>query len=110
MRWSIQDRQWSGPEVSGAGCDTAPRKDAFKQLSSLHIHGSSFLRWQAPINNYHVMHGRTAYADNAAEGRVRHLKRLWLETSVLVERPPYFENSFDSHWNAKRVASRMRVN
>jgi Taurine catabolism dioxygenase TauD, TfdA family len=62
------------------------------------------------INNYHVMHGRTAYADNAAEGRVRHLKRLWLETSVLVERPPYFENSFDSHWNAKRVASRMRVN
>lgn len=62
------------------------------------------------INNYHVMHGRTAYADAAAEGRIRHLKRLWLETSVLEDRPPYFENSFESHWNAKRSASRMQVN
>ena len=61
------------------------------------------------INNYHVMHGRTAYSDDAAEGRVRHLKRLWLETSVLADRPPYFENDVGSHWNAKRVASRMQV-
>ena len=62
------------------------------------------------INNYHVMHGRTAYADGAGEGRIRHLKRLWLETSVLNDRPPYFENSFDSHWDQKRSASRMQVN
>lgn len=62
------------------------------------------------INNYHVMHGRTAYSDDRSAGRVRHLKRLWLETRVLKDRPPYFANSSDSHWNAKRVASRMRVN
>ena len=36
------------------------------------------------INNYHVLHGRTAYEDDRAAGRVRHLKRLWLETSVLA--------------------------
>ena len=42
-------------------------------------------------------------------GRVRHLKRLWLETSVLASRPPYFANR-DSHWSARRTASRLRVN
>ena len=62
------------------------------------------------INNYHVMHGRTAYADDAHAGQVRHLKRLWLETSVLADRPPYFENNIGSHWSAKKVASRMVVN
>ncbi len=35
------------------------------------------------VNNYHVLHARNAYEDDRANGRVRHLKRLWLETSVL---------------------------
>ena len=59
------------------------------------------------INNYHVMHGRTAYEDERASGRIRHLKRLWLETTVLTSRPPYFANR--SHWEAKRSVSRLRV-
>ena len=62
------------------------------------------------INNYHVMHGRTAYEDDRSVGRVRHLKRLWLETDVLSDRPPYFANNIDSHWNTRRSASRMQVN
>jgi hypothetical protein len=62
------------------------------------------------INNYHVMHGRTAYADAREAGQVRHLKRLWLETSVLKDRPPHLANSAQSHWNKKRSASRMKVN
>jgi hypothetical protein len=61
------------------------------------------------INNYHVMHGRTAYEDDRESGRVRHLKRLWLETTVLSNRPDYFQNS-THHWSSKRTASRMRVN
>jgi alpha-ketoglutarate-dependent taurine dioxygenase len=60
------------------------------------------------INNYHVLHGRTAYVDDRQGGRVRHLKRLWLETSVLDSRPAHFANR--SHWSAKRTASRMQVN
>ena len=60
------------------------------------------------IDNYHVLHGRTAYEDARDAGRVRHLKRLWLETSVLESRPPYFENR-DSHWSERRTASRLRV-
>jgi len=59
------------------------------------------------IDNYHVLHGRTAYEDDRTHGRIRHLKRLWLETSVLASRPPYFANR--SHWEAKRSASRLRV-
>jgi hypothetical protein len=60
------------------------------------------------INNYHVLHGRTAYDDDRAGGHVRHLKRLWLETAVLTSRPPYFANR--SHWSEQRSASRMTVN
>jgi hypothetical protein len=61
------------------------------------------------INNYHVMHGRTAYEDDRGAGRVRHLKRLWLETEVLEDRPPYFATNSFMHWNERRSASRMRV-
>ena len=35
------------------------------------------------INNYHVLHGRTAYEDDVAHGYKRHLKRLWLATHAL---------------------------
>ena len=59
------------------------------------------------INNFHVLHGRTAYEDDRSAGRVRHLKRLWLETNVLTDRPPYFANR--SHWEANRSASRLRT-
>jgi hypothetical protein len=59
------------------------------------------------INNYHVLHGRTAYEDDRAAGHIRHLKRLWLETTVLTSRPPYFANR--SHWETKRSVSRLHV-
>ena len=58
------------------------------------------------INNYHVMHGRTAYSDDRQAGSIRHLKRLWLETRVLEKRPLHFRNSA-SHWDQKRSASRL---
>lgn len=63
------------------------------------------------INNYHVLHGRTAYKDGANPGTKRHLKRLWLETNVLKDRPPYFQNGGSgSHWGKKRTSSHMQVN
>jgi len=57
------------------------------------------------INNYHVLHGRAAYQDRP--GKVRHLKRLWLETDAYESRPPYFVNNVGSSWNEKRVISRL---
>ena len=58
------------------------------------------------INNYHVLHGRRAYVDDPAVGRVRYLKRLWLETGVLGpdDRPDRFARAGAmSHWEAKRT-------
>jgi len=59
------------------------------------------------INNYHVLHGRTPYRDDPSTGKVRHLKRLWLETEVLTDRPPQFANHGRSHWAKKRAISRL---
>jgi hypothetical protein len=59
------------------------------------------------VNNYHVLHGRTAYTDEPATGRVRHLKRLWLETEILEDRPPHFRNHGRAHWAAKKSISRL---
>jgi hypothetical protein len=59
------------------------------------------------INNYHVLHGRAEYVDDRAAGKVRHLKRLWLETEVLKDRPPYFRNNIDAWWARKKVISRL---
>jgi hypothetical protein len=59
------------------------------------------------VNNYHVLHGRRPYRDDPSTGRVRHLKRLWLETRVLQDRPVYFQNNSRSHWEQKRSISRL---
>jgi len=59
------------------------------------------------VNNYHVLHARRAYQDDRANGQVRHLKRLWLETEILKDRPPYFANHVSEHWSKKKVISRM---
>jgi hypothetical protein len=101
--------------------DAAPRltplaKTALKRLVELaddptwHVHMELLPGDIQFINNFHVMHGRTAYSDAREAGQIRHLKRLWLETTVLSDRPPHFANSGQSHWNEKRSASRMKVN
>ncbi|MBV8978885.1 MAG: TauD/TfdA family dioxygenase [Alphaproteobacteria bacterium] len=59
------------------------------------------------INNYHVLHGRTSYTDDAASGRKRHLKRLWLATHALEDRPPHFRKNVDHHWAKNRSVSRI---
>jgi len=59
------------------------------------------------INNYHVLHGRAPYRDDASTGRVRHLKRLWLETETLKERPQQFQNDSRRHWEQRRSVSRL---
>ena len=59
------------------------------------------------INNYHVLHGRTAYEDDVAHGSKRHLKRLWLATYALTDRPGHFKALGRSHWEARRSVSRV---
>ena len=60
------------------------------------------------INNYHVLHGRTVYEDDIAHGYKRHLKRLWLATHALTERPSYFAAlGRRSHWEERRSVSTL---
>jgi hypothetical protein len=61
------------------------------------------------VNNYHVLHARTAYEDDREAGLVRHLKRLWLATDVLPDRPPYFQRNLSGHWDKRRTVSRVAV-
>jgi hypothetical protein len=58
------------------------------------------------VNNYHVLHGRRAYVDDADAGRVRWLKRLWLATEILgpEDRPERFQAAgATNHWAARRT-------
>lgn len=65
------------------------------------------------VNNYHVLHGRDSYVDDRATGKIRHLKRLWLETEVLAEddKPERFRlGRNDNHWASKgRTKSELTV-
>ncbi len=58
------------------------------------------------VNNYHVLHGRRRYVDDAAAGKVRWLKRLWLSTDVLGpdDRPERFQRvGAMTHWGDQRT-------
>ncbi len=60
------------------------------------------------INNYHVLHGRTAYEDDVDHGYKRHLKRLWLATYALSDRPKHFAAlGRRSHWEERRSVSTL---
>ena len=65
------------------------------------------------VNNYHVLHARDAYEDDRPAGRIRHLKRLWLETDLLPddEKPARFRlGRTDSYWSSKgRTKSEIEV-
>jgi hypothetical protein len=61
------------------------------------------------VNNFHVLHARTAYVDDRAAGKVRHLKRLWLETEVLQDRPPVFRRNVSGHWQDKQSISLLHA-
>ena len=65
------------------------------------------------VNNYHVLHAREAYVDDRPAGKIRHLKRLWLETDVLTdgEKPERFRlGRIDGYWASKgRTKSELKV-
>lgn len=59
------------------------------------------------VNNYHVLHSRSPYVDDKPAGKVRHLKRLWLETPLIEDRPRWFRNNVGLHWGQKPTVSRL---
>jgi len=65
------------------------------------------------VNNYHVLHARHAYEDDRPAGKIRHLKRLWLETDVLADadKPERFRlGRTDGYWASQgRTKSELNV-
>jgi hypothetical protein len=65
------------------------------------------------VNNYHVLHGRDGYRDDREAGKIRHLKRLWLETDILADedKPEHFRlGRTDGYWSSKgRTKSELVV-
>ena len=63
------------------------------------------------INNYHVLHARRAYEDDRASHRIRHLKRLWLETEVLAadDKPPHFRLGRTDNWWARQGPTKSEL-
>lgn len=56
------------------------------------------------VNNYHMLHARRSYTDDRESGKIRHLKRLWLETNLLTnaQKPKVFRLGLtDSYWSSK---------
>jgi len=61
------------------------------------------------INNYHVLHGRQEYEDDVPNGYKRHLKRLWLATRYLKDRPDIFRRKVQSHWGKNISVSKIEA-
>ncbi|MFP6639734.1 MAG: TauD/TfdA family dioxygenase, partial [Myxococcota bacterium] len=84
-------RHANAPRIDKQAETAMQRVDAMTQDESYNVYMDLEPGDIQFINNYHVLHARTAYEDDHETGQVRHLKRLWLATETLEERPPYFQ-------------------
>ncbi len=64
------------------------------------------------VNNYHVLHARDEYEDDRPAGRIRHLKRLWLETDLLTDgdKPEWFRLSRTDDWWSRQGRTKSELN
>jgi hypothetical protein len=110
---SSSARHDGAPRVSAAARAAMDRLDALCADPRYHVSMDLEPGDMQFVNNYHVLHGREAYRDDRPGGRIRHLKRLWLETDVLSDsdKPPHFRlGRTDSYWSRHgRTKSDLRV-
>jgi hypothetical protein len=97
-------RHDDAPLPSDAAREAMNRVDAMCADPTYHVSMTMRPGDMQFVNNYHVLHARTAYEDDRQSGRIRHLKRLWLETEVLgdEDKPERFRlGRTDSWWSSK---------
>ena len=106
-------RHEDAPRPSDAAREAMNRVDAMCADPQYHVSMTMQPGDMQFVNNYHVLHARDAYEDDRPAGRIRHLKRLWLETEVLAddEKPERFRlGRTDSYWASKgRTKSELNV-
>ena len=106
-------RHDDAPEVSSAAREAMDRLDALCADPQFHVSMQLQPGDAQFVNNYHVLHARAAYRDDRERGRIRHLKRLWLETELLTndEKPELFRlGGANSWWSSKgRTKSELRI-
>ena len=94
-------RHEDAPRPSAAAREAMDRVDAMCADPEFHLEMTMQPVDMQFVNNYHVLHARRGYVDDRPAGRIRHLKRLWLETELLTndEKPEQFRlGRTDSHW------------
>jgi len=106
-------RHEDAPRPSDGAREAMDRIDAMCADPQLHVSMTLQSGDMQFVNNYHVLHARDAYEDDRAAGRIRHFKRLWLETDALAdgEKPERFRlGRTDSWWSSKgRTKSELNV-
>jgi alpha-ketoglutarate-dependent taurine dioxygenase len=106
-------RHEDAPRVSAAGRAAMDRLDAMCADPQYTVAMGMQPGDMQFVNNYHVLHGRDAYRDDRPAGKIRHLKRLWLETDVLRDddKPERFRlGRTDNYWASKgRTKSEIEV-
>lgn len=94
-------RHDDAPPISAAARAAMDRVDQLCADPSFHVSMQLEPGDMQFVNNYHVLHARTAYEDDRPNHKIRHLKRLWLETDLITNaaKPERFRlGRADGHW------------
>ena len=107
-------RHEDAPRPSPAARAAMDRLDAMCRDDTFHVSMMLQPGDMQFVNNYHVLHARDAYEDRGAEGKIRHLKRLWLETDLLPDEtkpePFRLNRTAGNWWSSKgRTKSELDV-
>jgi hypothetical protein len=104
-------RHEDAPRPSPAAREAMDRVDAM--CADPQYHASMTMRPgdMQFVDNYHVLHAREAYTDDRAAGKIRHLKRLWLETEVLTDedKPEQFRLGRNDSWWASQGRTKSEL-
>ena len=106
-------RHADAPRPSPTAREAMDRLDAMCRDDTFHVSMMLQPGDMQFVNNYHVLHARDAYEDDRSAGKIRHLKRLWLETDLLAdgEKPERFRlGGTDGYWASRgRTKSELNV-
>ncbi|HEY3142058.1 MAG TPA: TauD/TfdA family dioxygenase [Acidimicrobiales bacterium] len=102
-------RHDDAPRPSAVGRAAMDRLDAMCADPQYHVAMGLRSGDMQFVNNYHVLHSRAAYQDDRPAGRIRHLKRLWLETDILHDEDKPERFRLGAHTTASYWASKGRT-